>query len=591
MAGRKMIAREGLELIKSFEGLRLRPARLPDGRLTIGYGHTRSTREGIEVTAREAELLLIYDLMPVIAEVESLLTREVSELQFAALVSFAHNIGLEAFAGSEVLRLVNEGAHERAASALDAWRSGEVAGHPATLAVLVRRRAAEKALYLSGVSTGATALPTALMTPREDAEASAAVPDAVVHTHAPLDGAEARVLAEVPAPPAPFSPAQAEAVAALLGESPLPQAAQSTVDYGDASVEDIAPDQSDESAISPVFSDEAGGRSECKDTEPDPEVAPEPVTPASDNSAPGGHAAPDDHRARTQLSAAVSMRLYSPYAGGMIGALPIKPAAAADAGTAAPQPPAVPAGEALASADTLEGLQAEALQGTSDEGDPGENVVVAFTPQADPQFENFPTRYDQADGPAADALSRPDAPVEDEPQTISGPVLPPDAPAPSHTALQAPAGADEAAPVLVLTPPPDVEPARADRLGGRPPHMDAPDADHPILFEDSDDALSLRPVLRHEESEQRRSLFDLSEAGAFVSMGAVGLVAFAAAMGGFQLAASSESNRAINETAIVAWLLAGIGAVCVGVSAYNLFKRWGQKANDASAGPSEEGHS
>lgn len=285
MAGRKMIAREGLELIKSFEGLRLRPARLPDGRLTIGYGHTRSTREGIEVTAREAELLLIYDLMPVIAEVESLLTREVSELQFAALVSFAHNIGLEAFAGSEVLRLVNQGAHERAATALDAWRSGEVAGHPATLAVLVRRRAAEKALYLSGLSAGATALPTALMTPREDAGASAAVPDAVVHTHAPLEGSEARVLAEVPAPPAPFSPAQAEAVAALLGESPLPQAVPSTVDDGDVSAQDNVPEQPDESAISSDPSREAAGRSEEKDSEPEPEVAPEPVTPATDDSA------------------------------------------------------------------------------------------------------------------------------------------------------------------------------------------------------------------------------------------------------------------------------------------------------------------
>lgn len=587
MAGRKMIAREGLELIKSFEGLRLRPARLPDGRLTIGYGHTRSTREGIEVTAREAELLLIYDLMPVISALEAMLTREVSDLQFAALASFAHNIGLEAFAGSEVLRLVNEGAHERAASALDAWRSGEVAGHPATLAVLVRRRAAEKALYLSGVSAGATALPTALMTPREDAEASAAVPDAVVHTHAPLDGAEARVMAEVPAPPAPFSSAQADAVAALLGESPLQEGARSTIDGVAAPAGNDVPEQSGEDLISA----EPSAEPEPEDSGPEPVSGDEPAPPSA------------QEKPLTNLSAAVSMRLYSPYAGGMIGALPFKPAPDG-AGEPAPAPmpegqspepqsPEGPSGDALAGVETIDALQAEALQTASIASVSGESNVVAFTPEVapgiDPESGTPSARFDHSEGPADEALSQPESLLQPEPDVR------PDEPAPVQPTFEAPpepAMPEPAmdAPALVLTPPPDIEPERADRLAGRPPHVDTPDADHPILFEDSDDALSLRPVLRHEEPEARRSLFDLSEAGAFVTMGAVGLVAFAAAMGGFQLAASSDSNRAINETAIVAWLLAGIGAVCVGVSAYNLFKRWGQKADDASAGPSDEGH-
>ncbi len=587
MAGRKMIAREGLELIKSFEGLRLRPARLPDGRLTIGYGHTRSTREGIEVTAREAELLLIYDLMPVISALEAMLTREVSDLQFAALASFAHNIGLEAFAGSEVLRLVNEGAHERAASALDAWRSGEVAGHPATLAVLIRRRAAEKALYLSGVSAGATALPTALMTPREDAEASAAVPDAVVHTHAPLDGAEARVMAEVPAPPAPFSSAQADAVAALLGESPLQEGVSSTIDDVAAPAGNDVPDQSGEGLVSPEPSAEPEQSAEPENGGPEAVSGDEPTPP------------PAQEKPLTNMSAAVSMRLYSPYAGGMIGTLPLKPApdgAGEPASVPIPEPqsPEGPFGDALAGVETLDALQAEALQSASIASVSGESNVVAFTPEVatgiGPESGTPSARYDHSESPADEALSQPESVLQPEADAR------PDEPAPVQPTFEAPpepAMPEPAtdAPALVLTPPPDIEPERADRLAGRPPHVDTPDADHPILFEDSDDALSLRPVLRHEEPEARRSLFDLSEAGAFVTMGAVGLVAFAAAMGGFQLAASSDSNRAINETAIVAWLLAGIGAVCVGVSAYNLFKRWGQKADDASAGPSDEGHS
>lgn len=60
------MSRAGVILIKSFEGFRPRAVRGADGRWTIGYGHTRSAREGLTVSEADAELLLQYDLLPVV---------------------------------------------------------------------------------------------------------------------------------------------------------------------------------------------------------------------------------------------------------------------------------------------------------------------------------------------------------------------------------------------------------------------------------------------------------------------------------------------------------------------------------------------
>ena len=60
---RLKVSREGVVLIKSFEGFRPRAERLADGRWVVGHGHTLSAREGATVDATEAELLLHYDLL------------------------------------------------------------------------------------------------------------------------------------------------------------------------------------------------------------------------------------------------------------------------------------------------------------------------------------------------------------------------------------------------------------------------------------------------------------------------------------------------------------------------------------------------
>jgi lysozyme len=75
---RQQVSRTAIELIKRFEGYRQKAARLPDGRWTIGYGHTASAREGAQVSEADAEALLRYDLMGVAQTVRELVYAEVS---------------------------------------------------------------------------------------------------------------------------------------------------------------------------------------------------------------------------------------------------------------------------------------------------------------------------------------------------------------------------------------------------------------------------------------------------------------------------------------------------------------------------------
>ena len=65
------VSREGLALIRSLEGFRPRAQRREDGGWVIGYGHTLSAREGAQVSTADADLLLQYDLLPVVKALQA----------------------------------------------------------------------------------------------------------------------------------------------------------------------------------------------------------------------------------------------------------------------------------------------------------------------------------------------------------------------------------------------------------------------------------------------------------------------------------------------------------------------------------------
>ncbi|MGH6951198.1 MAG: lysozyme, partial [Vitreimonas sp.] len=142
------ISAEGLALIQHYEGFCAEPAPLPGGAWVVGHGHVRLGEAGPLLGRAEAAQILAFDLAPVERLVNALVPKPLTQSQFDALVSFAFSVGVEAFAGSQVLRRVNSGDFVAAACAMDAWRKADVGGEYEVVEALVRRRAAEKALFL-----------------------------------------------------------------------------------------------------------------------------------------------------------------------------------------------------------------------------------------------------------------------------------------------------------------------------------------------------------------------------------------------------------------------------------------------------------
>ncbi len=191
MSSRLQVSRAGIELIKRFEGYRRTAAQLRDGRWTIGYGHAKTARQGVEVSEADAEALLIYDLMEVSGALNALVYTPLNQNQFDALSAFVFNIGVSSFRGSNVLRRINEGALLQAACAMEMWRKADLDGEPIVVDALVRRRAAEKVLFLTPLQ-GFVPAPSHIVRPQIDQDGSGAVPvQAPVEVRASLEGERA----------------------------------------------------------------------------------------------------------------------------------------------------------------------------------------------------------------------------------------------------------------------------------------------------------------------------------------------------------------------------------------------------------------
>ena len=154
------ISRTGLEFIKAWEGFRARAARRPDGSYVIGYGHTERARSGMEIDRQTAETLLLYDLRPVLDAISGEIHAPLQRRQIDALVSLVFNIGIGNWKRSGMIRHLNEGRVLEAASLFEVWRCARIEGEVMVVDALVRRRAAERALFLmlpSGVAPAPSA--------------------------------------------------------------------------------------------------------------------------------------------------------------------------------------------------------------------------------------------------------------------------------------------------------------------------------------------------------------------------------------------------------------------------------------------------
>src|SRR3989338_4269393 len=176
MKPRHQVSRAAVDLIKRFEGYRQTSTQLPDGRWTIGYGHTLTARPGATVSEKDAEALLLYDLISVAHSVNEHTYTPLTQNQFDALVCFAFNIGVENFVRSGVLRRINEGSLLQAACAMEMWRKADFEGERIVIDALVRRRSAEKTLFLTPANGQWVPAPSSILRPKIDYDASNAIP-------------------------------------------------------------------------------------------------------------------------------------------------------------------------------------------------------------------------------------------------------------------------------------------------------------------------------------------------------------------------------------------------------------------------------
>lgn len=147
----RKISKEGIALIKQWEGLRLHAYKDSIGVWTIGYGHTSTAgkpfvHKGMTITEKQAEDLLRQDLRQFENTVEKNVKVSLTNAQFAALVSFCYNVGTAAFCQSTLLKKLNNGEYEAVPAELQKWtKAGGKRLHG-----LVHRRAAESGLWAKG---------------------------------------------------------------------------------------------------------------------------------------------------------------------------------------------------------------------------------------------------------------------------------------------------------------------------------------------------------------------------------------------------------------------------------------------------------
>lgn len=200
----RLINQNGLDLVKSFEGLYTDAYLCPAGVATIGYGHTANVELGQSITAQEAEDILQDDMQKFAVAVEKTIRVELNDNQFSALVSFAFNCGASSLRASTLCRKLNAGDYDCVPSELARWvkATDPRTGKKRSLAGLVRRRAAEGTLFIKPMNEIENSL-SEQMPQKIDAEPEMVVEQYKVNARSGLRmragaGAEFDILATLP---------------------------------------------------------------------------------------------------------------------------------------------------------------------------------------------------------------------------------------------------------------------------------------------------------------------------------------------------------------------------------------------------------
>jgi len=137
------ISKEGIALIKKFEGIELEAYQDSVGVWTIGYGHTKGVKEGDNISLKKAEQMLEEELVEYEGYINNMVELGLEQNQFDALVAWVFNLGPTNFKESTLLKVLNEGKYNEVPAQMRRWNkaNGEV------LDGLVRRREAEAKMF------------------------------------------------------------------------------------------------------------------------------------------------------------------------------------------------------------------------------------------------------------------------------------------------------------------------------------------------------------------------------------------------------------------------------------------------------------
>ena len=140
-------SQKGIELIKLFEGCKLKSYKCPANVWTIGYGNTyyldgSKVLMGQKISQVEADMLMLKLLPKYEATVIKNIKVTLNQNQFDALVSFCWNCG----SSQALFRLVNQKATDEVI--YDWWINHYVTGGGKLLQGLINRRRKEADLFI-----------------------------------------------------------------------------------------------------------------------------------------------------------------------------------------------------------------------------------------------------------------------------------------------------------------------------------------------------------------------------------------------------------------------------------------------------------
>jgi len=127
------------DMLKTHEGLRLKPYRCPAGKITIGYGRNLEDRG---ITTEEAEQMLENDITSITQSLyeEIPFFYQLDPVRQSVLIDMAFNLGIGGLLGfRNTLRMIDAGDWEKAAqNMMDSKWARQVKGRALRLSEMIR---------------------------------------------------------------------------------------------------------------------------------------------------------------------------------------------------------------------------------------------------------------------------------------------------------------------------------------------------------------------------------------------------------------------------------------------------------------------